>query len=343
MPDRDSELIIVLFGLEARDWDLHSSLLAYLNEVAARDEGTDPTFIFPKARRPSSRRVVRIEVRYDKESFRRAIDTEGAIVIYDGHSRYGQGPVFGAAQLEPCAPLPATSTQSPWQDHFRMGYSAVSVPCIIEIWSHCTNPAELPRSTPTSNFFPSPVVATLLRQAKGKNGDCATQQARRSLSRCYPEVAAKANRRGEETLKQRDYWKAWTPEEDKDVLRTFYSNKSEGFLDFRTIVLGGSADLDQTSLRCDVLFVNSCSSKRHFLPALLRRRAAVRDTNCVFFLTDYTASSPSTLWFVQRVLRGWDPRRTSGVVEALKFLNKSKDSGLVTRWPRPVVRRLPND
>ena len=87
--------------------------------------------------------------------FAAALDKKDAVVIYDGHSRLGQGPVFGPENVPAC-PDKTKFPTNPWSDHFRMGWEFASVECLMDILYHGTNPKEytLPKGDPKAAWGP---------------------------------------------------------------------------------------------------------------------------------------------------------------------------------------------
>src|SRR5207245_5319329 len=108
--------IIVAAGIEIRDFQ-GSTLVAFLNANA--DPGKASVWTHPKGSGSKATREVRVV--FTMAEFAAALDVEDAIVIYEGHSRYGQGPAFGPAST-PHVPDKKAFPINPWGVHFRMGY-----------------------------------------------------------------------------------------------------------------------------------------------------------------------------------------------------------------------------
>ena len=86
-----------------------------------------------------------MELVEDKARFMRALGTEGVIVMYDGHARYGRGPCFGPD------PRPGddweSGTEPATRGLFRMGYPYVGIP-VHEILQHGYRTRALPATDP---------------------------------------------------------------------------------------------------------------------------------------------------------------------------------------------------
>lgn len=76
-------------------------------------------------RNDSQRVIYRLKVYETKDAFMEALQTEGTIVVYSGHSRYGRGPCFGPTDA------PGENWEhgdDPLRDGlFRMGYPIIAV------------------------------------------------------------------------------------------------------------------------------------------------------------------------------------------------------------------------
>jgi hypothetical protein len=300
-----TQVIVVAFGCEIRDTTTHRDVVDHLNRVA-RGPSSSMTWTYTAGRRQFEVRLV-----YTKKEFGQSLDIPGAIVVYDGHSRYGQGPAFGPAGLPHC-PDVATFPANPWGDHFRMGYDALQVPCIEEIFDHCTEPTEYAVPTrPDKAFLPRHVRKVLIK-AKGRSARCNQRgYARRLLRTCFPTEAAKVNGRGVASLHARHFW---------------YTTR--GGADFMTLVGVGAGDLRSSKLKCKVLFMNSCSSREHFLAALRQRKKSA-NSKCVFYMTREVCSASTTVIFVRRILEGYDPVSEQGSRKLLRDMNGLADAGAI--------------
>ncbi|MBN1885293.1 MAG: hypothetical protein JW876_07220 [Candidatus Krumholzibacteriota bacterium] len=306
------EKVIIAFGCQVRDWNDCSDVTTLLDGHASVTKVSASPLRY---RYKKGKRKIDIDLVFEKAAFRKALDAGGAVVVYDGHSRYGQGPAFCGSGFKICKD-PPNSASNPMGDHFRMGWDAVNVPCIEEILHHCVAPSEYPE-TPPKTFFARAWVRNVFKLAarpiaKKTAATCGTIRfARRSLASCKPAIARLTNGLGERTLATRHYW---------------YTIKRGA--DFETMVKVGSGDLDATGLACGALFVNSCSSKRHFYAALRRKRIAVKGKTR-FLLTTRPASASTTHVFLQLVLRGLDPRKAKDAKKICRRLNAIPGSGRV--------------
>ena len=298
MPD-----IVIAFGCQIRDVKYHGDLVTYLNKIA-KSTGTS-VWSYPPAGPTRT-----IELVYTKAEFAAALDKKDAIVVYDGHSRIGQGPAFGPAKLPEC-PDKATYPTNPWDDSFRMGFDLADIDCIGDIIHHGTSPKEYALPPSSKGVFASRGQIAILDGAiaAGK-AKCSKEGAWRELKVCYPKAANTANCRKETPLANRHYFKAHT-----------------GGIEFDTLVAVGDADLVKTSLACAVLFMNSCSSKRHFYPALQRHKKAVK-SGCTFYVTAEVCSAATSIDFLKAVLAGKDPVKDAKGF--LKTMNGRRGSGFIS-------------
>lgn len=295
--------IVIAFGCEIRDGSNHVKVVDYLN-ANATSAGTD-TWIYPK-KAP----VHRVKLVYTKVEFGAALDLENGIVIYDGHSRIGQGPAFGSPSVPTC-PDKVKYPINPWGDSFRMGHDFADIECIDDIMHHGTNPAEYILPANTKGIFASTGLINIVDGAlKAGSANCQRTKAWRRLSTCHAKVAAMTNCRGESSLVSRHYWR-----------------ERGGGKEFDTLVAVGDTDLAKTKLTCSVLFVNSCSSKRHFYAALARHKKKMK-SKCVFFLTAEVCSANTTQPFLEAVLAGKDPGKDT--VSLLKRMNSVRGSGFIS-------------
>lgn len=291
--------IIVAFGIEFRDYGHRKDLETYLAKSAKK--GADGIFHFKKDSREFS-----IQVVFTKKEFLQALDTPDAIVIYDGHSRLGQGPAFVSKSGVGFCPSKQDFPQNPWEDHVRMGWDVVAVWVQGEIMHHCTDPKEYAgKSIPA--FAPAN-VRYLMRKAKENKPDCKSRKiSKRKLLDCFPDIARQKNGRGDQTLIDRHYWLSIS----KDT-------------DFFTLIEGGSADLRKSGLRCKVLYMNSCSSVDHYFCSLFIRKRETK-SKCVFYLTRRTAFmgwARTTNIFVDLLLqKGVDPTNVKAAKQIVRALN----------------------
>lgn len=292
--------LIIAFGIDFRDKAHRKALEEYLDKETTKKK--TGVYEFTRGKIQYDIRMV-----FSKKEFLNALETPRAIVIYDGHSRFGQGPAFVEDSGVGHCPDVTKYPDNPWEDHVRMGWDAVKIPCVHEILEHCTNPKEYNKKK-APGFAPGN-VRRMMRKAAGKSTKCKQKgYAKRKLLKCFPSVANKENGRGVKSLHDRHYW---------------YTDKAE--TDFFTIVQVGAADLRKSKLKCSVLFLNSCSSLDHYYCPLRQRKKETK-SKCVFYLTRRTAYmslSRATNIFVDLVLKeGVDPTRRRGRKRLVKEMNK---------------------
>jgi hypothetical protein len=311
-----AQKIIVAAGIEIRDFQ-GATLLSFLNAQATA--GKDSTWTFPKGAPAKATHLV--QVVYTMSEFAGALDTEDAIVIYEGHSRYGQGPAFGDAGISH-VPDKKTHPVNPWGVYYRMGYDATDTECIDDLVAHSVTPGEYDLTTaPKAAFLPKALdsaaanakaAEAAIKKAKGK-GRCSTKGAWRTFDACQKKLAATATARGDEPLKGRH----------------FYAHLVKKPVDeFMTAVTVGSADLNKVSLKCKVLFMASCSSHEHYFEPLNKRRSDAK-SKCKFYMTALVCSAFHGRNFIREVFNGVDPLSKKGVKAMIKALNGETDSGIV--------------
>lgn len=269
-PSRAKEVIIAC-GVDAKTNFGHTQIKEFLRNNATK---THLGYYYEQGKNKFKIRIV-----YTAEEFRSALDTEGAIVIYYYHSRYGQGPAF-----EECIP---PCPKGRWDNYFRMGYDFVNIPCIEEIKHHSTNPAQIPNKHPKKMFVRKRVRTALvqskkrLKRKRWEEWGCKFKKdLQRPMSKC-----------SKERLMQRDFW---------------YRSK---YRDYITIVKVGSNDLKSVSLKCSVLFMYSCSSRGHYLGPLRRRKKQTK-SKCVFYLSTlpvYDTLAPKM--FLDLLFKGVNPKK----------------------------------
>lgn len=227
------------------------------------------------------------------KGFHNALNTEEAIVIYYFHSRYGQGPAFQG-----------------WEDYFRMSYDYVNIPCKDEIFDHSTNPTQIPNNHSGKMFVSKhvrKVIASSKNRLKNKKwsewGCNFRKSVQRPLSGCDLSLAYSLT-----SLQNRDFWYL--------RLRPIYEED-----DYWTIVKGGAGDLDSVDLKCSVLFMYSCSSKKHYLKTLRRRKRQTK-SKCVFYLTKRVVNpTEAPKKFLELLFKGKNPYTNKGSKQFLKHMN----------------------
>jgi hypothetical protein len=308
--------------------NLVSTLQDFLKATCDRDRdvpapapGESNAWFYPKG--SAAKATHEIRVVHSMTELAAALDMEDAFVVYEGHSRYGQGPAFGP---EGVGLVPDKAIfPNPWGVHFRMGYDATSTECVGDILLHSLTPTEFDLTTADpKGFLPEGLVTAATNvQAQQKaikkrklqaKDTCARQGAWRSMDVCLPTLAAKSTARGETPLTGRHFYE-----------HSPRSNPEE----FNTSVTVGSDDLDKATLACRLFFVSACSSKVHFHAALARRRKVVK-SGCQFLLAlkDF-GTSHSTAFLKQVLLKGRDPTTKDGMRRIVKALNDVASSGIV--------------
>jgi hypothetical protein len=324
--------IIMAYGFEGRDhWG--EVTINFLNEDAEKVKGKDFTWTYPKG---AAAAKITHEVRlvFTMPEFTAALDTADAYVVYEGHSRYGQGPAFGPPRPGDMpwsngkiwVPDKKTAPVNPWGQHFRMGYDATDTECIDDLLEHSITPTEYDlTAVPSKAFLPKSLVDAIPRvERTGKAiskskpkiaAICRTDGAWRSFADCYSKLEATTTARGDQPLKGRHYYADTQPA---------YRRKKDITHEFLTAVNVGSADLDKSSLTCQFLFMASCSSHPHFFAALERRRKAAKST-CKFMMTGVVCSAFNGKTFLsQMLLKGLDPVKPG---DGRKILNKLNGFG----------------
>ena len=306
--------------LRIRDAGQGAILQAFLSNKCDPKKGAVSVWTYPKG--SALKATHEVQVVYELAEFAKALETADAFVVYEGHSRYGQGPSFGPAGT-PHVPDIKTFPINPWGVHFRMGYDATDTECVADLVHHSVTPAEydLTTSGPKA-FLPSALVrAASSAEAKQKaikakkikaTTVCSRKGAWRLFDTCDAKLAATTTTRGDKPLKGRHFY-ARLPRKPED--------------DFETAVQVGSANLDKSSLSCKLLFMASCSSHVHFFKPLDKRRKAVKSA-CKFLMTGQVCATSHAATFLEQVLvKGHVPMTRKGMKALLKALNGVKDSG----------------
>ena len=311
-----TQKIIVAEGLDLRDFQ-GVALLNYLNTVADVKPGS--LWTYPKGAK--AKPTYEVEVVYTQAEFAKALDTPDAYVIYEGHSRYGQGPAFGPPgpprpPEPPWVPDSKNFPINPWGVHFRMGYDAISTKCIEDLVGHSVKPAEYDLTqVPDKAFLRRDLkragekakrVEQKVKKGKMRRSKlCPVPNAWRSFDSCDRTLAGTTTPRGDQPLRGRH----------------FYSRQPrKGPDEFLTAVTVGSADLGQVSLKCKVFFMHSCTSYRYYYLPLIRRRKAVK-SKCKIYLTHKVPRAYYARDFISLVFQGYDPTRDRDAVKICKILN----------------------
>ena len=321
------QLIVIAHGIEIRGTGQGTALQSFLaancdRKGAAPAPGANNTWTYPKG--PPAKATHEVRVVYEMKDFAAALDIDGAFVVYEGHSRYGQGPAFGPEGITH-TPDKTKFPINPWGVHFRMGYKATDTECVGDILTHSVVPAEFDLTTADpKDFLPEALATAAVRaQAQQKKiktrrtkpaDTCSLTGAWRAMDVCQPALATQRTARGDQPLAGRHYY-----------ARHERSKPAE----FLTAVPVGSADLDAAKLACSVFFMASCSSKVHFHAAMVRRRRAAK-SSCRFLLTAEVCSAEHATAFLKQVLlKRRDPMSNADMKLIVKALNGEFESGSV--------------
>ena len=199
----------------------------------------------------------------DKASFREALLTEGIMVIYNGHARFGRGPCFG-----PPGNLPGDDWENGADtEHggiFRMGYPFVGIP-VHEIIGHRYHPAPLPATEPRP---PSADCDPELRPHLGE------LRARRvsDMHRDPMLVEVLAEQLGLSADSEDRFWTFLAVEDAEHGLETHVVLRA-GWRDTPT----APADLGGTDLACRMFCHFGCSTFQHNYHILRNRKGWTRD------------------------------------------------------------------
>ncbi len=314
------QVIIIAQGIEIRDVGQGIQLQDFLKAQCDLQKGA--LWTYPKGAKGNHTHEVRVV--YDMTEFTKALDTPDIFVVYEGHSRYGQGPAFGPANT-PKVPDKKTFPINPWGVHFRMGYDATDTECVGDLIHHSVIPMEYDILTSSTKAFLPGKLAEASRNAKTQQkaiatkkiktkAICGTRGAWRLFDSCHPALAVTTTSRGDQPLKSRHYFERLSQKPNDEYL---------------TAVKVGSADLDKSSLKCKLLFMASCSSHVHFYKPLNIRRKAIKSA-CKFLLTAQVCATTHAKTFLEQVLvKGRDPTTQKGMKMLLKALNGVSQSGIV--------------
>jgi hypothetical protein len=312
-----TQKIIIAQGIEIRDVD-GPALQKFLKDNCDAQKGS--IFTFPKG--AGAKATHEVHVVFTMAEFAKALDIVDAFVVYDGHSRYGQGPAFGDALIAH-VPDKKAYPVNPWGVHFRMGYDATDTECMDDLMAHSVTPAEYDLTTSGAKaFLPGALVtaaanvqatekAIKAKKIKAK-AVCSTADAWRLFNTCEAALATTATARADKPLDVRHFYARLTPQNE-----------------FLASVSVGSVDLDKSTLACKVLFVASCSSHVHFYEALAKRRIAAK-SSCKFLLTGNVCSAKhGTNFLGQVLLKKHDPSTPKGLKKIKDALNGFRHAGLV--------------
>lgn len=313
-----AQKIIIAQGIEIRDVGQGTFLQSFLSTNCDPKTGATSTWIYPKG--APAKATHEVEVVYTKTEFTTSLNTADIFVVYEGHSRYGQGPAFGPAGT-PKIPDVKTFPVNPWGVHYRMGYDATDTECIGDLVHHSVVPTEYDLPSATSSSFLPAVLEEAAKKAQGvqksikakkikASAVCSTAGAWRLFDTCESALSKTTTTRGDKPLKGRHYYRKHSKE-------------------FDTSVKVGSADLDTSTLACKLLFMASCSSHPHFFQPLDKRRKAAK-SKCKFLMTGLVCATTHATTFLEQILiKKVDPMTKAGMKQLLKALNGATDSGIV--------------
>jgi hypothetical protein len=317
-----AQKIVIAEGIEIRDVGQGIALLKFLNDKCDPKKGAVSVWTYPKG--ASAKGITHeVEVVYTMAELAKAVDTADIYVVYEGHSRYGQGPAFAPAGT-PKVPDAKKFPVNPWGVHFRMGYDATDTECIDDIVHHSVTPAEYDLTTSGATAFLPAALTTAVANAKAQQkaikakkiaavAACSSGGAWRLFDTCYTKLSTTTTARGDKPLKGRH----------------FYNILPRKPPEFETSVQVGSADLDKSALACKLLFMASCSSHVHFFKPLDKRRKAAK-SKCKFLMTGFVCATTHATMFLEQVLvKGHDPISKKGSKAVVKALNGVSDSGIV--------------
>jgi hypothetical protein len=314
-----AQLIIVVFGIQFRDSDWPNSQKLLLANCDAKAGATN-TFTFPKG--AGAKATYEVRVKFDLADFVKAVDTPGAIVVYDGHSRFGRGPCFGPAGIAQM-PDAKTAPVNPWNITYKMGYDATDTDCMGDLVHHSVLSTEYDlRAAAAKAFLGKGLVAAAAKvQANEKaykakkikaSAVCGAPGFWREFNACFTKLAATATARGDKPLKDRHFYQILPGKKTTE---------------FKASIAVGAADLDKSKLPGKLLVMGSCSSHVHFFDALDRRRKAAK-SSCKFMLTgDVCFADLATLFLDRVLLKKIDPGTSAGMARLAKSLNGVAGSG----------------
>jgi hypothetical protein len=254
--------------------------------------------------------------------FLKAVDTPDAVVVYDGHSRYGQGPCFGPAGIDQMPDAKSFPT-NPWNVTYKMGFDGTDTDCMGDLMHHSILPTEYDlTAAPSTAFLGEGLVAAAAKARANEkaikakkikaSAVCSTAGAWREFNSCFAKLAGTATKRSDTPLKDRHFYQILPQKKENE---------------FKASITVGSADVDQSKLPGKLLVMGSCSSQAHFFAALDRRRKAVK-SSCKFILTGDVCSADLATAFLQRVLlKKMDLNTSKGMAKLAKSLNGVDGSG----------------
>ena len=265
---------------------------------------------------PAQHVVYAMETVDDKRRFMEALGTEGIIVIYDGHARYGRGPCFGPD------PAPGddweAGTEPTSRGLFRMGFPHIAVP-VHEVLAHGYRATLLPASEPR------PDRASCDPDMRPHLDRLAPLR----VSAMHPDPAVVAQLARQVGVEPEGDERFWTYHATGDaehgrechvVLRAGWSDPSYPF------------NLAATELRCRMFCHLGCSTFSHNYPVLRKLKGWKRDGDARFaYWTTAPSLSGTTVTLLSHLMtypeysagESWVPWLRYGVRKANQELRRT--------------------
>lgn len=289
-----------------------------------------------------------IKIHLSKQEFLDALTDKNAIVIYEGHSRYGQGPVFinDESYSKVCG-ASQTALLNPWEDHVRMGWDVVKTLVIEDMLTHGTNPTEYDEKIHKSTLKFVRLRKKWLEEKKSKKkskltcGKKCTLVEKKDTNSYEFDCTCEVKKEEKKIIQKRKFSTYFPTLADQEIKctqkqslrnRHFWKLKvwKKKIYDFLTLIISGRDDLMTLDIKCRVFFMNSCLSAWHFYCALKNRLDELKRSNYVLFLTMDEAMpwlADTTLTFIKLLLRGRDPTNQRDAIIMKRRLNSYKIGG----------------
>ena len=239
--------------------------------------------------------IYEIRIVQRRREYKTALETEGLIVIYSGHSRYGRGAVF--AQYDGRAPKHGNhwgsgAAENPDEGIFRLGYPYVAIP-FSDIEHH------------QYMFAPAPVEGDALpgrriRHPWSYHPECSGRRRRITLPEELRQYVMLTNR-----STSHQYWGVRRSGEDHLFLHAGWQN-----------TVADPLDLGATNLRCRTFCHFGCSSRIHYWNIVRKQeykgyQRANPPTQGLAYFTSAPSTKKSLYWLVY--LLAYDqPNNTPG-------------------------------
>lgn len=213
----------------------------------------------------------------DKEGFKNALETEGAIVMYVGHARYGRGPCFGPPGHEPGEDWEKGEDPN-LTGIFRMGFKYVATPVHeIEDHGYTPNPATA-EDLPLSGDDCDPDLVPFLGSVK----EVVNSSLAKPLSKLDPEAkllvyGGYQSGKGEAHVIHRAGWK-------------------------ETIMQEFGMELAMTEMKCAFFGHFGCSSFRHNYPILRKKFGWEKTDNQLALWTTASSWTQGAFFFLYHLL-----------------------------------------